>query len=326
MPELTALNITISEAPQRISTNQHRRNSSDSDPLHHRPITDRSPRLFSDRPSPKGTQSDPNNQRKLGTRISDLESQLIQAQLELKNLKHQIASPNETQNELHKKTKNNTLTTKHTLPNAKREQCPRKEVPEETHKETDVYEVPMEKEQLPSKVATFDQLNATLKELEESSQENKNLKKQLDEATSELSSAKLKQNELEKELESSNEAKTELMEKLKAADSSKEELEAEMKKLRVQTEQWRKAADAAALILAGDDVAVGGVGVISERRGSMERHFNSVFEPPPIGGYPGYLGSPPVADVDIDDVFGSGKRKGSGIRMFGDLWKKKNQK
>ena len=37
------------------------------------------------------------------------------------------------------------------------------------------------------------------------------------------------------------------------------------------------------------------------------------------------VGSPGMADV-LDDGFGGGKRKGSGIRMFGDLWKKKSQK
>jgi hypothetical protein len=39
---------------------------------------------------------------------------------------------------------------------------------------------------------------------------------------------------------------------MKAVEEAKEALEAEMKKLRVQTEQWRKAADAAAAVLAGD--------------------------------------------------------------------------
>ncbi|KAK9937647.1 hypothetical protein M0R45_014424 [Rubus argutus] len=42
------------------------------------------------------------------------------------------------------------------------------------------------------------------------------------------------------------------------------------------------------------------------------------------GGYAGFVGSP-AAD-DLDDGFGSGKRKGSGIKMFGDLWRKKGQK
>ncbi|KAL6196709.1 hypothetical protein ACLB2K_032323 [Fragaria x ananassa] len=112
----------------------------------------------------------------------------------------------------------------------------------------------------------------------------------------------------------------ELSEKLKAIEEAKEALDAEMKKMRVQTEQWKKAADAAATILAG---GVEMNGRISERFGSMDKHFGGVFDPPG-GGYAGFVGSP-AAD-DLDDGFGSGKRKGSGIKMFGDLWRKKGQK
>ncbi|KAF7822541.1 interactor of constitutive active ROPs 4-like [Senna tora] len=97
-----------------------------------------------------------------------------------------------------------------------------------------------------------------------------------------------------------------------------------MKKLRIQTEQWRKAADAAAAVLAG------GVDInprISERCGSMDKHFGGMFETP--GGYNNnggfVVGSPGIGE-DLEDGFGSVKKKGSGIRMFGDLWKKKGQK
>ncbi|PPR94551.1 hypothetical protein GOBAR_AA26113 [Gossypium barbadense] len=63
-----------------------------------------------DHRSPRGaTQSDPLNQKKLGTRIADLESQLKQAQEELKNLKDRLASAEaakkEAQQELENKTK-----------------------------------------------------------------------------------------------------------------------------------------------------------------------------------------------------------------------------
>ncbi|KAL0328344.1 UNVERIFIED_CONTAM: hypothetical protein Scaly_2267000 [Sesamum calycinum] len=47
---------------------------------------------------------------------------------------------------------------------------------------------------------------------------------------------------------------------------------------------------------------------ISERCGSMDKHYGNSFEP--IGGYAGYVGSPGLID-DPDDVFGGGKRKGS---------------
>ena len=63
---------------------------------------------------------------------------------------------------------------------------------------------------------------------------------------------------------------------------------------------------------------------MSERCGSMDKQFGSIFGLV-VGGYTGFVGSTGLGD-DSDDGFGSGKRNGSGIRMFGDLWKKKGQK
>ncbi|KAK9937649.1 hypothetical protein M0R45_014425 [Rubus argutus] len=81
----------VVQKPTLRGSHKLRTSSSDSDPLHHRPITDRSPKL-GDRRSPRGSQSDPLTQKKLGTRLADLESQLGQAQEELKILKEQLAS------------------------------------------------------------------------------------------------------------------------------------------------------------------------------------------------------------------------------------------
>lgn len=163
------------------------------------------------------------------------------------------------------------------------------------------------------------------KELEVAGQQTENLRKQLVGATMTISSARSKEEEmasklsqLEEELKASKENNIQLKEKLEAVEGGKEELEAEMKKLRVQTEQWRKAAAA---------VLAGGVemnGRIPGRCGSMDKHFGGVFEVP-HAGYAGFVGSPGNID-DLDDGFGGGKRKNSGIRMFGDLWKRKGQK
>lgn len=51
----------------------------------------------------------------------------------------------------------------------------------------------------------------------------------------------------------------------------------------------------------------------------MDKYFNGVFESfiNEYGGFFGLLGD------DIDDGFGGGKKKGFGIRMLGDLWRKK---
>jgi hypothetical protein len=166
------------------------------------------------------------------------------------------------------------------------------------------------------------------KDLEVFGMENENLKNQLNEANLYISSAKSKEEEvslklgqLGEELEASKANAAQLKGKLEAAEGANEALETEMKKMRVQTEQWRKAADAAAAVLAG---GVEMSGRIPERCGSMDKHFGGVFEPP-AGGYAGFVGSPGMAD-DLDDGFGSVKRKSSGIKKFGDLWKKKGQK
>ncbi|CAK7350122.1 unnamed protein product [Dovyalis caffra] len=330
-----------------------RTSSSDSDPPHHRHVTDRSPKL-GDRRSPRGPQPDSLNQKKLGTRIADLESQLGQAQQELENKAKKAAVPEPEEDS--KIMDSNSAD----------------EVFEENQLETDVFEVPVEKKTVEPKVDPgnlFDQIEKesdaidTLaeplvisepekpsfhdlalkdneinilktkleereKELEVFGVENENLKNQLNEANSNISSTKSKEEEMSlklsqlgEELEASKANAAQLKEKLEAAEGANEALEAEVKKMRVQTEQWRKAADAAAAVLAG---GVEMNGRIPERCGSMDKHFGGVFEPP-VGGYTGFVGSPGLAD-DLVDGFGSGKRKGSGIKKFGDLWKKKGQK
>ncbi|XAR56385.1 hypothetical protein NMG60_11036848 [Bertholletia excelsa] len=352
-----------SEMPQRQSprgTLQRRASSSDSDPLRHRPITERSPKL-GDRRSPRGSQSDPLGQKKLGTRIADLESQLGQAQEELKILKDQLASAEaakkEAQEQLEKKAK------KLNAPNPKevRDKPPPCEIPDESQVETDVFEVPIEKVSRPidqegheteaaketespePEKPTFDdlakkdeminslkaKLEETQKELEACNRENENLKTQVNKAALEKSRSRTREEEMsskllsmEEQLKASRAEEVKLKEKLEEVEGSKHALEAEMKKLRVQTEQWRKAADAAAAVLA-DGVEMNGRR-LSERCGSMDKHYGSVFDPA-VGEYAGCVGSPGLVD-DLDDGFGNGKRKGSGIRMFGDLWKKKGQK
>ncbi|KAG8055374.1 hypothetical protein GUJ93_ZPchr0001g29679 [Zizania palustris] len=79
-------------------------------------------------------------------------------------------------------------------------------------------------------------------------------------------------------------------EQLRASEAARETLEVELRRLRVQNEQWRKAAEAAAAVIGNG------------------------------------WGSPATMPDDCDEEpFGS-KRKGAGIRMLGDLWKKKGSK
>ncbi|XP_038991055.1 interactor of constitutive active ROPs 1-like isoform X2 [Hibiscus syriacus] len=379
-----------SEMPQRQSprgTHQVRSSSSESDSLHHRSITDQSSPKVGDRRSSRGApQADPLNQKKLGTRISDLESQLGQAQEELKNLKDQLASAEAAKKEAQQELENKTTKTKaheHIEPSekispkktrdSKKSDCTvRGEVSEDNQQETDVFEVPVEKAAFDPKVEVEEvdqddektkaieistappresepekpslqelalkndeismlksKVEEKEKELSVFTQENEDLKKQLNEATSNISSGKAKEEEMTLklsqvggELAASKTDAAQLKEKLQSVEEQKEALEAEMKQLRVQTEQWRKAADAAATIISG---GMEMNGRISNRCSSMDKHFGGVFETPAGGGFAGYVGSPGLGD-DMDDGFVTGKRKGSGIKMFGDLWKKKSQK
>ncbi|KAJ6751905.1 hypothetical protein OIU85_002335 [Salix viminalis] len=326
--------------PQRHATRAShplRTSNSDSDPVHHRPITDRSPKL-GDRCSPRGTQPDSLNQKKLGTRIADLESQLGQAQVELKTLKEQLdsaeAAKKEAQKELEKKAK------KGSVPEPEEDSKKVDEVFEDKQLETDVFEVQVETKTVEPKLDPGDLLDQAEKEnspteilaeppaipepeklsfhdLALKDDEINMLKNTLEEKQNELGLGQLGE-----ELGASKANAAQLKVKLEAAEGANEALETEMKKMKVQTEQWRKAADAAAAVLAG---GVEMNGRIPERCGSMDKHFGGVFEPQ-AGGYAGFVGSPGMAD-DLDDGFGSsGKRKSSGIKRIGDLWKKKGHK
>ncbi|KAM0062226.1 putative interactor of constitutive active ROPs [Helianthus debilis subsp. tardiflorus] len=343
-----------SEMAPRVSTRGPaplRTSSSDSDPLNHR-----SPKL-GDRRSPRSAGSDPLNQKKLGTRIAGLETQLEQAQGELKILKDQLASAEaakkEAQKELEKRSRTNKPPVSEPglgpdpVQDTRSSPSENQDLNNEISEETDVFEVPIEmvsvekgdqgevkvkvkvddSPESPEKTRVEEEFSVKNEEisvlkmkmeekdkrLEAFSQENENLKSQLAEATVKDEKLNLRLSQIEQEFKKSQNDGIQLKEKLKEVEGAKEALETEMKRLRVQTEQWRKAADAAAAILSGGADMNDGRRV-SERCGSMEKHYGGVFD--------GYVGSPGLGD-ELDDGL---KRKGSGIRMFGDLWKKKGQK
>lgn len=364
--------------PQRQSprsTLQLRTSSSESDGVHstmtNRGTVDRSPKL-GDRRSPRN----PVVEKKRGTRVSDLESQLTRAQDELKKLKEQLAcaeaAKREAEEELQKARKQIPAEGPPQIQECLEQgtvtiSCPGKlpveeNAVDENSTETDVFEVPAVTSPIEAKVElvhTPEQEDNETKPIEECSEpppepeklldlsenaeitklraelaekerelegfhiESDELKRQVSEVASEASAARAREEEsasklihLGEELEESKARVAQLADELKAMEAAKLALETEMKKLKVQTEQWRKAADAAAAVLAG---GVEMNGRVPERWGSMDKHFGG-FDPV---GYTGF-GSP-MAD-ELDDGLGGGKRKGAGIRMFGDLWKKKGQK
>ncbi|VVA95738.1 unnamed protein product [Arabis nemorensis] len=309
-----------SELPLRQSPRLRLSSSSSisSDPSHlKRPITDR---------RSGGPHTDPLTQKKLGGRISGLELQLGQAQEELRLLKEQLAKAEAAKKRAQEELRKKKTRKPKQLPCVGNE---RDDVPGDRHGETDVFEVvrhvekgeKMKKnDELALKEDQINVLKARLYDMEKEKvslgNENESLKNQLKKTDMEMSSAKAKEdeivfkvNQIEEELEESNEETAKLKKKLESMEEAKESLEAEMRKMKVQTEQWRKAADAAAAVLSG---GVDMNGLFSERCGSIEKHFAGRF-----------MGSPGMAD-DSDD--GNGKRKGSGMKMFGDLWRKKGQK
>lgn len=309
---------------------------SESDPLHHhRSITDRD----RDRRSPRGAQSDSVNQKKLGTRIAGLESQLGQAQEELKNLKLQLASA-----EAAKKEAQQELDKKATVPVTHAVEIQAKCFPAQVYESNEIGERETEESEQggeedegckttnveePEKVSfqeiamkenEINVLEAKLeereKQLEGCIKEIEGLKKQLNEAGRKEEDMGVRLSQLGEDLKANKAKEAHLKEKLEAGEGVKKEMEAEMKRLRVQTEQWRKAAEAAAAVLGGGEVEMmnGRGRRMSEKWGSMDKRlFQS------SGG--GWV----VDDFDENDN-DDAKRKGSAIKMFGDLWKKKSHK
>ncbi|KAL6506922.1 hypothetical protein OROHE_022359 [Orobanche hederae] len=320
-----------------------RTSSSDSDQHNPRPRTERTARPADGGRTIRTAQSDPSNKKKLGTRIANLESQLGLAQEELKSLKDQLvvstgAATRSTHDHLDRKPKNHieekqspSMLETETLHDISSSIASETISDSNVLKETDVFEVPTEKPAVEDEMISniLEKENPVPDELASREvgifhQESEGLKSQVDDESPKLSSARAEIDELlmrlaniSQELEMSRACTAEVTKKLEVTEKAKEDLENEMRRLRVQSEQWRKAADAAASFLAG------GMEIsdrrLSERCGSMDKVYTSSLE-----RADGYVGSPGLV---VDDVFvGGEKRKGSGIRMFGELWKKKGQK
>lgn len=278
--------------------------------------------------------SDPVKQKKLGTRIADLDTQLGQAQAELKDLKVQLASAETAKKEAKEQLEQTKISTVQEPEEIHVFEVPNVEIRQPTNEKTTTLSVAAPEKSLALKNEEISLLKAKLTEKDQQFQaffqENENLKKELNEMTREISSTKakteemsLKFNQVTQELETTKNDASTINEKLEATEKAKEELESEMKKLRVQIEQWKKAADAAAAVLAGEVEM--NERRLSERSGSMDyKRYTNVFEPT-VGGYGCYMGSPGLID-DVDNGFGHVKRKGSAIKKFGDLWRKKGLK
>ncbi|XP_047937722.1 interactor of constitutive active ROPs 3-like isoform X2 [Salvia hispanica] len=118
------------------------------------------------------------------------------------------------------------------------------------------------------------------------------------------SEAAMKVSYMVEEIEKSNKKAARVGEQLEVAQAANAEMEAELRRVKVQSDQWRKAAEAAAAML-----SAGNNGQIMERTGSMDSHYS-----PQTGKI-----SSPYAD-DLDEELK--KKNANMLRRFGVLWKK----
>lgn len=94
-------------------------------------------------------------------------------------------------------------------------------------------------------------------------------------------------------------------EQLEATQVANSEMEAELRKLKVQSDQWRKAAEAAAAML-----SAGSNGKLTEKTGSLDSNYNHIT---------GKITSPYSEDLDDESPK---KKNGNVLKKIGVLWKK----
>ncbi|XP_041991902.1 interactor of constitutive active ROPs 3-like [Salvia splendens] len=108
------------------------------------------------------------------------------------------------------------------------------------------------------------------------------------------------------EIEKSNKKAARVGEQLEAAQATNAEMEGELRRLKVQSDQWRKAAEAAAAMLSAGN----NNGQMMERTGSIDGHYSPLT---------GKVSSPYADNLDEELMK---KKNGNKLRKFGVLWKK----
>lgn len=160
-------------------------------------------------------------------------------------------------------------------------------------------------------------------ELQHISEENKTMKLELkkretdkakmnDEEVAQVEAARAAEREaltklsfMMEEAEKSNRRAARVTEQLEAAQATSTEMEGELRRLKVQSDQWRKAAEAAAAMLSS-----GNNGKFMDRTGSLDSSYDPVT---------GRMSSPYAEDMD-DDMLK--KKNGNMLKKIGVLWKK----
>lgn len=110
------------------------------------------------------------------------------------------------------------------------------------------------------------------------------------------------------ETDKSNRKVVRVTEQLEATQAANLEMEAELRRLKVQSDQWRKAAEAAAAMLST------GNGKFGERTGSLDSNYSPKT---------GKISSPYSEDMDEDLLK---KKNGNVLKRIGVLWKKPQNK
>ncbi|CAA6665603.1 unnamed protein product [Spirodela intermedia] len=286
--------------------------------------------------NPRRSTRSPLHERKKGTRVADLETKLGHVQDELRKLKEQLVSAETAKRDAQQELED----TKKMIPPSSADEDPVED--DDPHgtadkdREQQLNTVEEDNLQVPSgqndpvlieesgittvveEEETAGRLEAKLeekvKELEQCLAENASLKKQLEEAAAKAAAAWTREEEtalklvrVVEELAESKAKAEQLEEQLEAADGSRSSLETEMRKLKVQVDQWRKAADAAVTVLSD-------TGGIAGRGGGGGAAVD-------FGGFPGS----PLIGGESEDWLGGSKRKSGGIRALGDIWKKRGQ-
>ncbi|KAG5114702.1 hypothetical protein JHK82_037971 [Glycine max] len=103
----------------------------------------------------------------------------------------------------------------------------------------------------------------------------------------------------------SNRKAARVAEQLEASQAANSIIEAELRRLKIQSDQWRKAAEAAAAML-----SAGNNGKLSERSMSLDNNYNSI-----MNKY-----SPFCEELDDDDF--QTKKNGNMLKKIGVLWRK----
>lgn len=142
--------------------------------------------------------------------------------------------------------------------------------------------------------------------------DNADLMKMAEESSEAAKETATKAREIEHALRERAAREARVAERLRASERAREALEAEMQRSRVQSEQWRKAAEEAAVVLGEVDHHAGARGAETDKDRRRHSSVGSTAER--------------MMCKDADDGSSSGKRKagatGGAMRMLSDLWKK----